>query len=60
LPVALLMNQVLAPMVIHLLMRPAMTGLTFVELPDIQQTCDVFADAFVRAAAVEPPQPRQR
>ena len=60
LPVPLLMNQFLAPMVIHLLMRPAMTGLTFVELPDVQQTCDVFADAFVRAAAVEPPQPRQR
>jgi AcrR family transcriptional regulator len=60
LPVPLLMNQFLAPMVIHMLMRPAITGLTFVELPDVQQTCDVFADAFVRAATVDPPQPGQR
>ena len=60
LPVPLLMNQFLAPMVIHMLMRPVMTGLTFVELPDVAQTCEVFADAFVRAAGVDPPQPRQR
>jgi AcrR family transcriptional regulator len=60
LPVPLLMNQFLAPMVIHMLMRPVMTGLTFVELPDVGQTCEVFADAFVRAVAVDPPQRRQR
>jgi len=52
-PVALLLNQLLAPMVVHLLIRPAMSELPFLDLPDIDQTCDVFADAFVRAAATD-------
>jgi hypothetical protein len=54
LPVPLLLSQFLAPLVIHMLMRPAMAGLAFVDLPDIEQACDVFADAFIRAAATGP------
>jgi hypothetical protein len=43
-----------------MLMRPAMTGLAFVDLQDVDRTCDVFADAFVRAVAADPPRPGRR
>ncbi|MGC9671523.1 TetR/AcrR family transcriptional regulator [Planosporangium sp. 12N6] len=55
-PLPLLLGQFVAPVVIHMLLRPAMSGLAFIELPDVEQTCDVFADAFVRAVAVDPGQ----
>jgi AcrR family transcriptional regulator len=54
LPIPLLLNQLLGPVVTHLLMRPAMSGLVFIDLPGIEQTCDIFAETFVRAVAVDP------
>jgi hypothetical protein len=55
LPVPLMMNQLLAPMMMNMLLRPAMSGLPFVDMPDVEQTCDIFAEAFVRAVAADPP-----
>ncbi len=49
LPVLLLAQQLMAPMLMHLFVRPAGANLAFVDLPDIDSVCDVFADAFVRA-----------
>lgn len=52
LPTPLLAQQLLAPMVFHLFTRPAAEKAAVPLLPDIDTVCDVFADAFVRAVAV--------
>lgn len=59
LPLPLLLNQFIAPIVVHMLMRPAMTGRAYVDLPDVDRTCDIFAEAFVRAVGIDPPRPRR-
>ncbi|MCV7329773.1 TetR/AcrR family transcriptional regulator [Mycobacterium cookii] len=52
LPLPLLIQQMLAPMAFHTMARPAADGIPEVELPDLDQACTVFADAFLRAVAV--------
>jgi AcrR family transcriptional regulator len=52
LPVPLLIQQLLGPLVMHLLLRPAMTPELGASLPTEQDTCAVFADNFLRAVAV--------
>ncbi len=57
LPPPLLAQQLMAPMLVHLIGRPAAANLTGVQLPDIDTVCEIFADNFVRAvgsAAVQP------
>jgi AcrR family transcriptional regulator len=54
-PSPLLTQQLMSPIVIHLLVRPAMPHIPGVDLPDIDTTCDTFADAFLRAVATTPP-----
>lgn len=54
LPVSLLMQELLAPMVIHMLLRPNAANLLGTDLPDINAVCDIFADGFVRAAGTAP------
>jgi AcrR family transcriptional regulator len=49
LPVPLLVQQLMAPLMIHLFMRPAADHAALVDLPAVDAVCDVFADAFVRA-----------
>lgn len=51
LPRPLLAQQLLGPMMVHVLSRPALTNILGRSLPDIDTVCDVFADAFVRAVA---------
>ncbi|MBS4730159.1 TetR/AcrR family transcriptional regulator [Mycobacterium sp. SM1] len=58
-PLPLLIHQLLAPVVIHMLLRPAIPTIPGIELPDIDTTCDTFADNFVRAVAAAP-RKRQR
>jgi AcrR family transcriptional regulator len=59
LPVALLIQQLVGPLVVHLFTRPVMTRLGH-DLPDTDETCALFAEAFVRAVAVpQPPQTRR-
>ena len=53
-PSPLLTQQLMSPIVMHLLVRPAMPHIPGVELPDVDTTCDTFADAFLRAAATPP------
>jgi hypothetical protein len=52
-PAPLLAQQLLAPMVFHLFTRPTAEKVALPSLPDIDTVCDVFADAFVRAVAVD-------
>ncbi|MBV8179472.1 MAG: transcriptional regulator [Mycobacterium sp.] len=54
-PSPLLTQQLMSPIVMHLLVRPAMPHIPGVDLPDIDTTCDTFADAFLRAVATTPP-----
>ncbi|MFD3683514.1 TetR family transcriptional regulator [Nocardiopsis sp. NPDC058631] len=54
LPVPLLMQQLIGPIAVHTMLRPALRSVPGVEFPDPEQTCAVFADAFLRAAATPP------
>jgi len=58
LPTPLLVQQLMAPMMVHLFMRPVAENSSAAALPDIDTVCDIFADAFVRALAV--PDERQQ
>jgi AcrR family transcriptional regulator len=51
LPLPLLIQQFLAPTVMHLLLRPALVESATVTLPEVDQACDFFAEAFVRAVS---------
>lgn len=51
LPMPLLAQQLLGPIMIHVLTRPALPNVPAWAPPDIDTVCDVFADAFVRAVA---------
>jgi AcrR family transcriptional regulator len=54
LPVPLLIQELVAPMVIHMLLRPNTPHLPGIDLPDIDTVCDVFTDGFIRAAGNAP------
>ena len=51
LPLPLLIQQLLAPIGIHTMVRPVVRAIPEVELPDLEEACAVFADAFLRAVA---------
>jgi len=51
LPLPLLIQQMLAPIAVHTMIRPAVENIPEVELPELDQACVVFADAFLRAVA---------
>ncbi|QYC41992.1 hypothetical protein Nocox_21940 [Nonomuraea coxensis DSM 45129] len=50
LPLPLLIQQMIAPALMHFVSRPAAE--TVFELPGVEETCEVFAAAFLNAAAV--------
>ena len=54
LPLPLLIQQLIAPITIHMLLRPAALPVPGLELPDLDTACDTFTDAFLRAAAIRP------
>jgi AcrR family transcriptional regulator len=60
LPLPLLIQQLLTPVVIHMLIRPGMPEIPGIELPDIDSTCDTFTDTFVRAVATTPSKRNRR
>ncbi|TDC39694.1 TetR/AcrR family transcriptional regulator [Micromonospora sp. KC213] len=51
LPFPLLAQLLVGPLVFHSLTRPVLEAIVGDELPDVTRTCEVFADAFLRAAA---------
>lgn len=53
LPMPLLIQQLMGPMVLHMLGRPALANLAVVELPDLDIACTELAANFVRAMATE-------
>jgi len=50
-PVPLLFHQMIAPIAMHAMMRPAVENLPEVDLPELHDACAVFADAFLLGAA---------
>ncbi|MEV6863429.1 TetR/AcrR family transcriptional regulator [Streptosporangium subroseum] len=52
LPVPLLMQQMIGPVLMHFVTRPAAEQVPGIDLPDKEETCAVFAEAFLRAVAV--------
>jgi len=53
LPMPLLIHQLMGPMVMHMLGRPALANLAVVELPDLDTTCAELAANFMRAVAAD-------
>jgi AcrR family transcriptional regulator len=54
-PVLVLAQQLLGPIVIHMLMRPAFPDVPGLTLPDIDNVCEAFAANFIRAVATPVP-----
>jgi AcrR family transcriptional regulator len=50
-PVLVLTQQLLGPIMIHMLMRPAFPHISEFTLPDIDDVCKAFAGNFIRAVA---------
>ncbi|HWT47405.1 MAG TPA: TetR/AcrR family transcriptional regulator [Mycobacterium sp.] len=57
LPLPLLIQQLIAPVAMHMLIRPATPQLPGLDLPDLDTVCDTFTDTFVRAVTTTPPVP---
>lgn len=53
LPLPLLVQQLIGPMLMHMLTRPALATTGVIRLPDVETTCAEFAANFVRAVAVD-------
>ncbi|MGW0486131.1 MULTISPECIES: TetR/AcrR family transcriptional regulator [Nonomuraea] len=51
LPMPLLIQQLIAPAVMHFVLRPALDQVPGFDLPSMEETCAVFAEAFLRAVA---------
>ncbi|MBZ9638820.1 TetR/AcrR family transcriptional regulator [Streptomyces sp. PSKA30] len=55
LPPLLLIQQMSSPLLMHLLLRPATERVPDMPSPSIEEVCDTFADAFLRAVALPAP-----
>lgn len=54
-PLPLLLQQLIAPVVIHMLMRPTMPAIPGIEVPDLDTVCDTFTETFLRAVTTTAP-----
>jgi AcrR family transcriptional regulator len=54
LPVPLLAQQMLAPIAVHCMLRPALDRVEGMEFPGIEEVSAVFAESFLRAVATGP------
>jgi AcrR family transcriptional regulator len=60
LPLPLLMQQLMAPVTLHMLVRPATPHIPGVELPDLDTVCETFTHTFLRATSTAPTAKRDR
>ncbi|WP_273735196.1 TetR/AcrR family transcriptional regulator [Mycolicibacterium septicum] len=61
LPIPILVQQLLAPMVIHMVLRPGEENVPSIDLPDLDAARDMFTATFLRAVGTEAmPAPRAR
>jgi AcrR family transcriptional regulator len=54
LPLLVLLQQMIAPIAMHTMLRPALGAVSQIDLPELTDCTEMFADTFVRAVAVEP------
>ena len=54
LPLPVLVQQLIAPIAVHTMLRPALSAVPLVELPELSDCVAMFADAFVRAVGNQP------
>ncbi|MEU6711683.1 TetR/AcrR family transcriptional regulator [Nonomuraea sp. NPDC046802] len=54
LPVPILMHQLIGPVLHHFLLRPVSELVPGLVLPSMEEACEYFADAFLRAVALPP------
>jgi len=52
LPVPLLLHQMVGPVLMHFLTRPALQEVLGMDLPSVEETCRTFAENFLRAVGV--------
>ncbi len=52
LPVTVLIQQMLSPVAMHFLLRPALENVPILHFPAPEEVCTAFADAFLRAVAL--------
>ncbi|MFI7708415.1 hypothetical protein [Nonomuraea sp. NPDC049480] len=52
LPVPLLMQQMIGPVLLYFMTRPAAGQVPGLDPPDTQEACAVFAEAFLRAVTM--------
>lgn len=57
-PLPLLIQQLIAPIAVHMLIRPAAPELPGLQLPDLDTVCDTFTDTFVRAVTPDTAAPK--
>lgn len=60
LPLPLLIQQLVAPIAVHMLVRPAVPTLPGLELPELDAVCDTFTDTFIRAVTTTPPSKKRK
>lgn len=51
-PTPLLIQQLMGPMLLHMLGRPALSAAAVIDVPDMDTTCEAFTANFVRAVAI--------
>ncbi|MFF4986400.1 TetR/AcrR family transcriptional regulator [Streptosporangium saharense] len=51
LPLPLLMHQMIAPALVHFVTRPIVEQVPGMDLPSVEETCRMFAEAFLRAVS---------
>jgi AcrR family transcriptional regulator len=54
LPLGLLIQQLIAPVAVHMLFRAAAPSVPGLQMPDLATACDTFAASFIRAVAIDP------
>lgn len=59
LPLPLLIQQFIAPIAVHMLLRPATSQLPVLAVPDLDAVCDTFTDTFLQAVST-PALPRRK
>jgi hypothetical protein len=58
-PLPVLAQLMVGPLVTHLLLRPVEQNVLGADLSTVDDACDMFADAFLRAVLTEPPNRRR-
>lgn len=60
LPLPLLIQQLVAPIAVHMLLRPAVSHLPALAVPDLDTVCNIFTDTFLQAVSTPAPPRRKR